>query len=230
MRETLIDGRWPVKLPPHRADRPEWFFWEAARLTAMHHHLKPGDVLYDIGSEEGDLSALYATWGCQVVLVEANPKAWPCIKATFEANDVRPLAWWWGLLADHMWTVDSEKRFGQEGWPEPASGEMVPDHGFYSVWEHGMEVGATTLDRLVGMVAKPPTAITIDVEGSELHVLRGAEKTLRAHKPIVFVSVHPEFMRVHYDLDARELHEFMGGLGYDSQFLATDHEEHWVFR
>ena len=36
-----------------------------------------------------------------------------------------------------------------------------------------------------------PEVIKIDVEGSEIHVLKGAKDTLTKHKFLVFLSVHP---------------------------------------
>lgn len=68
----------------------------------------------------------------------------------------------------------------------------------------------------------------IDVEGSELAVLRGARRTLEQVHPKVFCSVHPEFMRTLGE-DPQELHDLMAGLGYERTYLATDHEEHWAW-
>lgn len=63
----MMLGEWPVILPDYRVEhcaaQPNW---EEGRLLSMHAHLKPGMVLYDVGAEHGDLSALYGTWlrGC----------------------------------------------------------------------------------------------------------------------------------------------------------------------
>ncbi len=40
--------------------------------------------------------------------------------------------------------------------------------------------------------APPPDAIKIDIEGHELAVLRGAERTLREHRPLLVVEVHEQ--------------------------------------
>ena len=88
MIPTYINDRWVLILPEHRHDRPEWPWWEATRLAAMYHFIGEGDVVYDIGAEEGDFPALFAKWGAQVVLVEPNPLVWPNIKAIFDANEL----------------------------------------------------------------------------------------------------------------------------------------------
>lgn len=65
--EVLINGKWPLVLPRHRAERAEWQSgWEPERLDSMYANLRPGMVVYDVGTEEGDLSALFAMWtrGC----------------------------------------------------------------------------------------------------------------------------------------------------------------------
>jgi len=41
-----------------------------------------------------------------------------------------------------------------------------------------------------------PDVIKIDVEGSELNVLEGAKNILTKYKPIIFLSVHPEHLKI----------------------------------
>lgn len=228
MRQVHINGRWPLILPPHRAARPEWPWWEAARLAAMAHHIGPGDVVYDIGSEEGDLPALWAKWGAKVVLVEPNERVWPNIRAVWEANELGPPAGWFvGFAAsgyDHIEPLNDP----DDLWPKCAYGEVIGDHGFLNLCERP-DVARTTIDQLVANNYPVPTAITIDVEGAELEVLRGAATVLAEHRPKVWVSVHPEFMDDMYDQTPAQLMRSMHTAGYEGTFLATDHEEHWMF-
>lgn len=226
MTETLINGRWTLELPEHRSARPEWPWWEAARLAAMSTVIGPGSVVYDVGGEEGDFPALWASWGAEVVIAEPNPRVWPNIRWIFDANDLpAPLACWPGFLGD-----EGNAPNPLPGWPECAFGDVIGDHGFCQLGERP-DLPMTTIDHLVA-TAKAPTCITIDVEGSELHVLRGATSTLTAFRPDVFVSIHPEFMEHHYGIfeGVEVVRAFMRSLGYREQFLAIDHEHHWWFR
>lgn len=235
MREILVNGRWPLVLPEHRAARPEWPWWEATRLASMHAHLAPGDAIYDVGAEEGDFPALWATWGCEVAMAEPNPRVWPNIRAIWEANSLRPpLTTWPGFLGDHVagpapdWKGDGSTPFA---WPACAFGEIIGDHGFCQLGERP-DIPMTTLDQLVMVEGEPaPDAITMDVEGSELHVLRGGAETLRLHRPKVWVSIHPAFMAHHYGIadGTAAVREFFAELGYRDTYLCTDHEEHWMF-
>jgi hypothetical protein len=67
------------------------------------------------------------------------------------------------------------------------------------------------------------------VEGAELLVLKGAEKTLKEHHPNIWVSVHPDMLISLYDQTKEDVLFFMDSCGYDAELLAIDHEEHWIF-
>jgi FkbM family methyltransferase len=224
VREVLINGRWPLLLPAHRAERPQWPWWEATRLAHMHLHLGGGGcTVYDIGAEEGDLPALWASWGNEVVLFEPNSRVWPNIKAIFEANTLpAPLACFVGFAASES----SQAVQFQTPWPECADGPLIPDHGFLNLAER-QDVQRVRLDDVAN--GHPPDAITIDVEGAELHVLQGAEGVLSEHRPLVWVSVHPAFMWDMYSQVSGDLDSYMRELDYESTHLCTDHEEHWFW-
>jgi FkbM family methyltransferase len=193
----------------------------------MHHHLgNGGHVVYDIGAEEGDLPALWATWDNDVVLFEPNERVWPNIKAIWDGNELPgPHACFAGFAAgdngsEAMWRLDG-------AWPDVADGPLIGDHGFCNLAERP-DIPRLRIDTMAES-AGPPTAITIDVEGAELHVLAGAEGVLRGHRPLVWVSVHPSFMWDMYHQVPGDLDSYMLGLDYESTYLCTDHEEHWFW-
>lgn len=241
--DTCINGRWHLLLPAHRALRPEWTSeagWERQRLDAMHKVIanQGAPVVYDIGAEEGDLPALWCLWGAQVVLVEPNPRVWPNIRFIFEANYFLPrvLAWHVGFAGAEPDPVRPEwvARYVEpvtQGWPSCAFGPVIGDHGFLVLPERP-DCPVQTVDELA-RTTKPPTVITIDVEGAELTVLRGAAMTIATHKPVVFVSIHIDMPWIDekYPGDTGDqVIEFMFQLGYVGYHLATDHEEHWMFQ
>jgi len=221
MKRIMINGRWPLNLPDHRAERESWPYWEATRLAAMHHFIEPGDVVYDVGAEAGDFAALFATWGARVVLIEPNPKAWPTIKAVWEMNGLEPQACIVALLSDHNDGRPFSTSF--TGWPPESEGPIDEAHGFHHIGES--DAPTLMLDAIAGL----PAIITMDVEGGEGHVLRGAERTLTEVKPAVFASLHPQFMRDLYDEDVNDIHALMKGHGYHGRFLCEDHEMHFVW-
>lgn len=240
MIDTLINGRWTLKLPAHRAEREQWgawtrgdgaelFGWEKERWDSIHANLKPNDVVLDIGSEEMDLTFLMSSWGANVIPFEPNCQAWPNGKAIADANSFKaPLAWYVGFASDRTdeHGIAQIERFG---WPECAWGEVIGDHGFASLVESGGTIPQITLDDFCTRHMLIPDAITMDVEGSELRVLKGSERILRAHRPLVWVSVHREFMMRDYGQTPEEMYGFMDGLGYIHDLLAVDHELHVFF-
>jgi FkbM family methyltransferase len=246
MLPTTINGRWELWLPRHRAERPEWATgWEPERLASMADRIGPGDVVLDVGAEEGDFPALWASWGADVVMVEPNPKVWPNIKAIFDTNGLteRVRGWFVGFCGDFerpagddQWADCSMYGDGAQ-WPACASGPVIGDHGFLVLPERP-EVPVATVD-LLARVYGTPTVITIDVEGAELTVLRGAVGVLSGQlsirplsKPTVFVSIHIDLPWIDekYPGDTGDkVREFMAAYGYTATHLATDHEEHWRF-
>lgn len=245
MIPTKINGKWWVTLPEHRAARPEWVTgWERERLDSMHDyltHITPGrrPVIIDVGAEEGDMPALYSMWGCDVVLIEPNPKVWPNIKAIWEANELRaPLINFVGFAAEmshvapYRDSVGGKGLIGQDGWPFCARDEVIGDHGFRHLAQQADETPCITIDDLVG--DQHIDAITMDVEGSELRVVVGAAKVLERDHPLVWVSCHTDYewndkwyegVRVEQVIDA------MGAYNYEAVHICNElHEDHWLFR
>lgn len=189
----------------------------------MHQHLSNKDILYYIGAEEGDLPAICASWGSRLVLLEPNEKVLPNIKAIWQANNLpTPIS----ILPEFAANEDYNPLF--EFTIEQIQGEIISDHGFKELRDPG-DIPRVKIDTLVEYLKLPPTAISLDVEGSEWQVLRGAEKTLRAHHPKIWLSLHPEFMYEHYKEYAFDLRRWIKDLGYTETLLDYQHEVHLLY-
>jgi len=70
-----------------------------------------------------------------------------------------------------------------------------------------------TLDKFCNLHELQPQLIKIDVEGAELHVLKGSEKVLRQYKPTIFLSVHPRHI-TELGGSTEELESFIAKMGY----------------
>lgn len=222
---------WTFVFPDSIADWDAITGWEKARLASMQTHLKPGMVLYDIGTEHGWLSAVYGAFAGyeNMVLIEPSPEMWVNIRKTWEANGfpapmaclpmfagaIHDLPGLPGECADWpAWTHD---------WATlPETGAMP-----YRYMGEGHAIRTTTVDQIADIFA-PPAALTIDVEGFELGVLHGAHRTLEEHRPLVWVSVHPDLME-RQGTTPEQLYAFMGSLNYHRDLLGIDHEEHHLF-
>lgn len=220
MRTAYINGRWPLKLPKHRARfHEEHPWWEAARLADMFWQLDGAlgkqrswrsylpQTLLDVGSEEGDLTALYASWGFSVAFIDPS-KAWISQTiSTLRENglDVGPS--FIGLADDHL----------------EVSNRIVTEARFVTMDE---QVPRITLDHFCGFNGFKPDAVSMDVEGAELRVLEGAEDLL-SEDVVWWISIHGD-VDPHAETPS-EVHRFMRNHGYDDQFLAYDHEWHYRF-
>lgn len=228
MKQALVNRTWSLMLPDQIADWDAITGWELKRFASMQRHLERGMVLFDIGAEHGWISAILAGWvgGENMVLVEPSPEFWRNIRLTWEANGlVRP------RLMAQAFCGSEGIATGASQWPDCAAGDdEVPAMPYRYLHEpkHRLETPCTTIDVLAGQV--PPAAITIDVEGAELTVLRGAVATLLTVRPLVWVSIHPDLMERDYGATPRELRAFMADQGYGGECLGIDHEEHWLFR
>lgn len=233
MTPCLMNGTWTLLLPHERALWDSWRTgWETERLQHMHANIRPGDVVYDIGAEHGDISGLCASWAGPeggVVLVEPSPGYWPSIRAIFEANGLGdPLFCWAGFASDVTVEAPAQMDSGvllTGGWPRCSRGPIQGDAGFRTVWERGHDTPQARIDDLV-VWSKPPDVITMDIEGAELLALRGAQKTLETFRPLVYVSVHPDDFMAPYGYNQADLWEFVAGLGYEPYLIAEDHELH----
>lgn len=224
--DTLINDKWHILLPEHRALRPEWPWWEKERLASMHETTKPGDVVYYVGSEEGDMCGLLAQWGAKLVLFEPNPKVWPNTKLIWEANDLpMPMAIWNGFASDETKNGDGLTY----GWPESANGPVIGDHGFVELRDEDSKIPQIRIDDLTKRAAVPHM-ITLDVEGAEGRVLRGAEKTLKKYHPKIYLSLHYDFLNDLYHEVHWDLRDWLKGLGYEEIMLGEQpHEQHVLY-
>ena len=236
MKPTRINDAYEVILPDHIASWDALAEWERMRFESMETHLRSGDVLVDVGTEQGALSAVYAQFvaPAPMVLIEPEPLAWRCIRETWEANNLpTPLAVWPGLVGASTRRSPAALDFDTEiidGWPAVAFGdEPCGARAYRYLHEHSHSTPQTTLDAFLKAHDIVPDAITIDVEGAELEVLKGARQTLKKHRPLVWLSVHPDLAQRDYGASVDDIFAAVEEHGYERTWLGTDHEEHQFF-
>lgn len=233
---TLINDKWKIVLPEHRSTSLVWSQWEKERNLALNKNIKEGDVLIDVGSESGDLPCMFSMWGAEVFMIEPNPLFWATIKQIWGMNAQTPLGCFAGFASNKdvqpTDLLESPFRIPGDGlWPGCAFMDAHQNNDFRNVLERAHDTPQTTIDSLVFNDTKilAPSIINIDCEGAEWEVLKGAADTLDVHMPLVFVSVHPEFMVNDYGYTKEDLLFWMSELGYEAELLAIDHEHHYSF-
>ena len=164
--------------PEWAAPTKEQVFWRNLPLE--------GRVVYDIGAYHGILSLFFASRARRVVAYEPNDENHARLVENIRLNrfdnvQVRKLAI--GARAQRSVLTYSSSMAG--------GGRIGGKVGNRSEF-----VEVTTLDNDIAAHSLPaPDLIKIDIEGLELEALRGACRTLAAHRPDLFLEMHGETMR-----------------------------------
>lgn len=198
----------------YRAWRYRWKL-DRAEIAFVRRCLAPGDTAVDIGAHKG----AYAYWmhravtpGGRVVCFEPQPALAAYLgrmKAALrlERLEVEPLA-----LSSRAGTMTLTVPGGgtsPSGTLE--AGLVAGEHAAYPV-------RVTTLDEHLGPEA-PVRLIKCDVEGHELEVFRGAERLLRARRPILMFECEAR----HHTRDTpAEVFAYLAGLGYAGRFFTRE--------
>ena len=216
--EVTIAGM-PVKLDPAFA-HIAWECVEREAYLAFCKSIGPGSIVFDVGAHLGTYAILGAKCSAPDGIIVA-----------FEPHDVTR-----GFLLRHLEWNDCASRvlvrscccgarnetrqfYFLPGQPEGRN-SLIKTGGF-----HVCDIEVTTVDDEVVRLGRVPTALKIDVEGTEYDVLRGAEQTLRNHRPVVFLSLHPEQLRIRGE-SCEEVISWLADMKYRVDAIGADHELH----
>jgi FkbM family methyltransferase len=143
--------------------------------------VKPGDLVFDVGSHVGDRIAAFRRLGARVVACEPNPPLVKTLRLIYGRDaqvTVEPVAVGAApgeiemrINVDNPTVSTASKDFlkasqGAEGWQD-------------QVWDKSIKVAVTTLD---GLIARHglPAFMKIDVEGFEAEALAGLTQPVQA--------------------------------------------------
>lgn len=189
---------------------------EAAHIRSIERMIDAADVFVDIGANVGLFTCLARCRQKTVVAVEPFPLNVRSLQRNLEANgwtDVEIAA---VALADR---AGSGVLYGRDTLASRVKGWAIPDDR----WTERIRL--STLDDLLdGRYDGRSLAIKVDVEGGELDVLRGAERTLiRVPAPEWSVEIslgenHPGGRNPHF----AETFDVFFSRGYDARTIMPD--------
>lgn len=228
---TDDDSNWKYELLLNEplASWDVFSYWEKERVASMEDNLKKGDVLFDVGTEQGWCDLVYAkiVGPENMVLVEPTPEFWPNIESLWRKNfpAFMPKACYPGFFSDKS---ENGHSITHNDFPIESDGDLMDRNSYRNLSDpsHTAEVQQITIDDFVSSSQVIPDALTIDVEGAELKVLQGAERTLKNLSLKVWVSEHDDLAERDYHVSPEGVKDFMEFLGYKREVLATDHERH----
>jgi FkbM family methyltransferase len=158
------------------------FEWEEREWLMS--ELNPADVFYDIGANIG-LFTLIAAERCRnVVAFEPAGDTFRMLSENIRLNNSPANVELMNAAASDTDGVQDIYVLtnGKDAWNSMA---VKPEEGQYRV----DQIRTVNVDELVSSEKIPaPTIIKIDVEGWELHVLRGLKNTIAKHKPVMLIE------------------------------------------
>lgn len=143
--------------------------------------MKPGDLVFDIGSHVGDRISAFRAAGARVVAVEPQPAAFRWLKFRYGRDPDITLVQ--AALGEAMGQVEFHLNLANPTISTASPDFMAATNGAAGWegqhWDQVISVPAVTLDALVAQYGKP-AFVKVDVEGYELNVLRGLSQPLPA--------------------------------------------------
>jgi len=187
--------------------------FEPECLAAMRRNVRPGDTILDVGANiglftlEGSLAVGPAG---RVIAIEAMPA-----HATSVIDSVRRN----GMSNVEVIPVAVGDQRGE--------GTLtLPSNMNYGMFTLGKVVGEVSFkvsvqridDILAERGVNSVDFIKMDIEGSELKALIGAEQTLRKHHPTILIELYEEHLN-NCGTSSHEVKSFLTKLGYRESFL-----------
>jgi FkbM family methyltransferase len=222
-RQSLVGRaiRWPLGLIPRRmpvrilsgpcrgmrwiagaATHGAWLgSYELDKQRLFVEHVRRGDVIYDIGANVGVytlLSSVLVGDAGHVYAFEPSPQNLDFLRAHVARNRLSNVTVIEQAVGAAVGTVKFTSNRGLMG--------RIDDHG-------DITVPVTSIDAFVAAGHRPPTLMKIDVEGAEADALIGAERTLRTHRPTLFLATH-SFLATHLHEVHGRCVRFLQEIGY----------------
>jgi FkbM family methyltransferase len=157
--------------------------------TAMTSELRPGDVVWDVGANIGHYTRKFLQAvgpNGRVVAIEPMPGCIEAIRAIVQASPERAT-----LVEAALGDTNGTASMTLGGVGGGQGGDTSLYHRVDTHAAGDVTVRLMTGDALLDQTGTPPTAVKIDVEGFEVHVLRGMPRVIQAPQlRNVFIEVH----------------------------------------
>ena len=168
-----------VRLKIHHLGILHTFLLEQYRCERGGIGVKPADVVIDGGGCWGDTALYFALKAVRVFCFECMPSNLKIIQENLALNP--SLAGKINVVQKALWSRSGEKFIFEDS----GAGSRRSSDG------RGVEVETQTVDDLVSTNSlQRVDFIKMDIEGSEPEALKGAERTIREHRPQLAISIY----------------------------------------
>ena len=190
--------------------------YEPDKTQTIRSLLRPGMTFIDVGANKGDFSLLAAKivgdTGA-VLAFEPDPENLHWLARSVELNGYGNIKAFDVALGERNETVPLYLG-DKSGWHS-----LVPSPTGHS--RGTISINKRTLDSFLEELGNPDVhMIKIDVEGAELEVLHGAQRTLSGNSGVVLLlDIHP-----HMGVNPSDVFDFLGKHGFTMYCMNTPHE------
>lgn len=158
-------------------------------LPQMLPYIKPGSVVLDIGANIGCYAYAFSKIATNVICFEPNTEIFKCLKFNF--RNMPSVVCFNNAISDGRYCYDSVCDNDNLGMSYIVKNEQSGNSSY----------ALDDTEVLNAMVSKTMSDdfdisfIKIDVEGYELKVLKGAEKTISIHKPVMVIEINDHTLK-----------------------------------
>jgi FkbM family methyltransferase len=206
---------------------------DRAELRFVRESLQPGQVAVDVGCHKG----AYTYWmrrrvgpSGAVFAFEPQPRQVAYLQEAFSSLPFDNVVLVPNALSDkvgqaslhipdgagktHAATLERRARSTEQGARESDSCSLLS--AGYPLGGSSLSVDTTTLDAFFADQPRGPDFVKIDVEGHELAVLHGGQKTLESHRPTLLIECEA---RHRTNDDVKSVFDLLESLGYQGTFF-----------
>lgn len=187
--------------------------YEPEIVELVKQYLDPKKDIIDIGANVGFFSVLFAKSvekGKRVLAVEPTPGALKRLKSNLIQNEVDNVIVHEGLVGSEKATVPFYMVAGKE---EYSSMKPIAHKHALDFQSEVVELPCVKLDDLIEEHRMNPSFIKIDVEGAEWEVLKGSEKTLKVHRPVLLSELDERLLKG-FGSSCMQVCEFLSSQNY----------------
>jgi FkbM family methyltransferase len=184
---------------------------DSHEARVMRDLIHPGDTVLDVGANHGTFAVLASRLvgrEGRVHAIEPQPRLAPLIRRSLEATGASP-------FQVHEVACAESEGFAMFFVPRHSSGSAGVFKGFSGARRHRRLVVRTArLDEILDVdPGSGRVFVKLDVEGSELPTMRGAERLIRDHLPAIMLEINPTTARASGH-SADDLIDTLEGYGY----------------
>jgi FkbM family methyltransferase len=190
--------------------------WAPHDIALFRQHVRPGDVVLDIGANIGHHTVVFSKLAGPsglVIAIEAQRLLYQIVQANAVLNRCSNIT----VLHTAAGDAEGSVHMNPVNYDDPHSyGTLSVDPGEHVYQVEREEVPVHRLDTLLPphLKGRAVDFVKIDVQAYELFVLKGMTAILEADRPTIFIEISPFWMRK-FGYEFTEIYRLLSGYGYD---------------